>query len=76
MRPLESRSEAAPALVEPFSAPNYAQPIGRDAQLDTLRQRLDAARGGQRQIVFITGEAGMGKTSLVQGFLSGLVEAR
>ncbi len=33
-----------------------------------LEQALDKALNGQRQIVFITGEAGIGKTTLVDVF--------
>jgi DNA-binding winged helix-turn-helix (wHTH) protein/tetratricopeptide (TPR) repeat protein len=40
--------------------------VGRAAALDTLDQALQIARTGQRQTVFITGEAGIGKTTLLQ----------
>jgi DNA-binding winged helix-turn-helix (wHTH) protein/tetratricopeptide (TPR) repeat protein len=39
--------------------------VGRERQLADLRDRLRLASGGQRQIVFITGEPGIGKTALV-----------
>jgi DNA-binding winged helix-turn-helix (wHTH) protein/tetratricopeptide (TPR) repeat protein len=46
--------------------------VGRDAALAHLDEALGAARGGRRQIVFVTGEAGIGKTTLVDTFLDGL----
>jgi predicted ATPase len=46
-------------------------PFGRDAELATLRDALARARAGDRRAVFVSGEAGIGKTTLVQAFLSG-----
>jgi hypothetical protein len=43
--------------------------VQRDSELAALAGALDRARAGQRQIVFVTGEAGIGKTSLVDRFL-------
>src|SRR5215467_4493827 len=42
--------------------------VGRDDALDDLRDSLQRALGGQRQIVFVTGEAGIGKTTLLDAF--------
>lgn len=42
--------------------------VGRDAALAELEQALAKATAGQRQIVFVTGEAGIGKTTLVDTF--------
>lgn len=42
--------------------------VGRDAELSLLGERFDKARSGKRQLVFVTGEAGIGKTSLVDEF--------
>src|SRR5204863_206467 len=42
--------------------------VGRDAVLAELSARLDAAVAGRRQVIFVTGEAGIGKTSLVDTF--------
>ncbi len=44
--------------------------VGRDAELHRLGELLEAAARGDRQIAFVTGEAGIGKTSLVELFLS------
>ena len=43
--------------------------VGRDPALARLRALLAQVRGGERQVVFVTGEAGIGKTSLVEVFL-------
>ncbi|CAL76919.1 Conserved hypothetical protein: putative Transcriptional regulatory protein [Bradyrhizobium sp. ORS 278] len=40
--------------------------VGRDAALQTLQLAMQKADEGQRQVVFITGEAGIGKTTLLQ----------
>ncbi len=50
------------------------QAVGREGELRKLERHLEAARGGSRQLVLITGEAGLGKTTLVEKFLRGLEE--
>ena len=42
--------------------------VGRDRALSELETCLNRAMGGLRQIVFITGEAGIGKSALVDEF--------
>jgi DNA-binding winged helix-turn-helix (wHTH) protein/tetratricopeptide (TPR) repeat protein len=42
--------------------------VGRGRALNELEGCLNRAMGGQRQIVFVTGEAGIGKTALVDEF--------
>jgi len=42
--------------------------VGRDTALTELDSRLEKAVRGQRQVVFVTGEAGIGKTTLVDVF--------
>jgi DNA-binding winged helix-turn-helix (wHTH) protein len=49
--------------------------VGRETYLDHLHRLLGSARSGHRQVVFITGEAGIGKTSLLHEFLRGLEDA-
>jgi hypothetical protein len=46
--------------------------VGRDAELDVLRAALERARSGRRQVCFVTGEPGIGKSTLVRTFLAGL----
>lgn len=43
--------------------------VGRERELRELRACLDRAMGGERQIVFVTGEPGIGKTAVVEAFL-------
>src|SRR5215831_8519929 len=42
--------------------------VGRDAALAQLHSHFETARSGQRQVIFVTGEAGIGKTTLVDMF--------
>ncbi len=67
------RSESSSSIPRP-SASN-TQPsilVGRDSELARMREWLDKALKGTRQIVFVTGEAGIGKTTLVEAFLAGI----
>ncbi|WP_026609087.1 ATP-binding protein [Methylocaldum szegediense] len=57
--------------------------VGRRSELAWLEARFERACQGERQIVFFTGEAGIGKTTLIDMFLStvkhphlGLLRAR
>lgn len=43
--------------------------VGREAQLTQLHRYLEKALDGERQIVFVTGEPGIGKTTLIEAFL-------
>jgi AAA ATPase domain/Transcriptional regulatory protein, C terminal len=51
------------------SALNTVAVVGREAELTHLHHWLLRARDGTRQIVFITGEAGLGKTTIVDTFV-------
>jgi DNA-binding winged helix-turn-helix (wHTH) protein len=53
--------QAGDAGVRPF--------VGREAELRSLGDRFDLACSGARQMVFLTGPAGVGKTRLVETFL-------
>lgn len=44
--------------------------VGRERELAELTAALDTALGGTRQIVFVAGEPGIGKTTLVDAFLA------
>ncbi len=52
---------------EPFIARTPA--VGRDAELGKLARWLDRASGGHRAVVLISGDAGVGKTTLTRAFL-------
>ena len=56
--------EKAPERM-PTPEPRWAQPLAdREQEMRTLRARLDAALRAEGSLVFITGEAGIGKTRL------------
>ena len=64
-----ARVGAAPVEIPAsVTLPRGAYLVGRDTVLADLRQSLRTAGTGWRQIVFITGEAGIGKTALVEEF--------
>src|ERR1700739_1489853 len=44
--------------------------VGRDAELALLHAQFDRARKAERPTVFLTGEAGIGKTALIDCFCS------
>jgi DNA-binding winged helix-turn-helix (wHTH) protein/predicted ATPase len=69
--PIRSGEPAPPARARP--APDTARRlppnvVGRGAELAELERRLAEADAGARQIVFVTGEPGIGKTTLVDAF--------
>ena len=51
-----------------FGADTLGIMVGRETALAELDSRLEKAVRGQRQVVFVTGEAGIGKTTLVDVF--------
>jgi DNA-binding CsgD family transcriptional regulator len=51
-------------MVMPTALPS--QLVGRVAELDAAREALSSARSGQGKLVFVHGEAGIGKTRLCQ----------
>jgi class 3 adenylate cyclase/predicted ATPase len=57
----ESRFEAA-------SARGLTPLIGREAELGLLRQRWQQAKAGEGQVFLLVGEAGIGKSRLIQTF--------
>src|SRR5262249_1176182 len=46
--------------------------VGRDEALSKMRSSFEKIRQGERQIVFVTGEAGIGKTTLVDAFVQNI----
>jgi len=48
---------------------NPPEVLGREAELAEMHAWLEHALAGERQTVFVTGEPGIGKTTLVQAFL-------
>jgi predicted ATPase len=59
-----------PACLSPqSSAFSPVAPVGREVEMAYLHERLEQALSGARQVVFVTGEAGLGKTTLVDAFV-------
>ena len=52
---------------QPSPAPSLL--VGRAAEMGLLHRSFEQARKGERQILFVTGEAGIGKTTLVDAWL-------
>jgi predicted ATPase/DNA-binding winged helix-turn-helix (wHTH) protein len=50
--------------------PMGANLVGRGGEMDVLRQVFEAALGQRRQMVFVAGEPGIGKTALTDAFLA------
>lgn len=61
----------APVSTAALAAPDAAGAclVGREADIDRLERALAAADAGHRQVVFVSGEAGIGKTALVEAFV-------
>ena len=68
-------ASARPPLAEPpplSRAARYRGPahlVGREPVLDHLQTWFEAAWRGSRQVVFVVGEPGIGKTAVVDAFL-------
>jgi DNA-binding SARP family transcriptional activator/predicted ATPase len=70
---------ASPPVLAPPAPPSEASPlplageasgpVGREPELDQLHHLFDQALSGKRQVVLVTGEPGLGKTSLVELFV-------
>src|SRR5688572_9701628 len=62
--------------VAPIKLPRAALPkrmiVGRDADLARLRTAFDRASEGHRQVWFVSGDPGIGKTTLVDTFVDEL----
>src|SRR5262245_24616008 len=56
-------------------APSQPMLVGRDAEIARLHALFAAAAGGERRLVFVTGEAGIGKTTLIEAFTAQLGHA-
>ncbi|MFO1351392.1 MAG: AAA family ATPase [Gammaproteobacteria bacterium] len=63
----------APALAQacaPHDTPAPAPLVGREAELARLDGVLQQALAGARQLLFVSGEPGIGKTALIDAFLT------
>jgi predicted ATPase/DNA-binding winged helix-turn-helix (wHTH) protein len=62
---------AEETLYKPVDADSYAPHLfDREDEWRQLQAWYEKARNGERQIIFISGEAGIGKTALTEAFLS------
>jgi len=64
--------ETANQLFAPTLQPPTPILVGRDTELAQLHNLFSKALHGERQMVFVTGEPGIGKTTLVEAFLLGI----
>ena len=73
----KTTSAAAELAPEPQLPRRESAPIvvGREVELARLQNRLEQAVDGCRQVVFVAGEAGIGKTALIRTFLDSIVKA-
>jgi predicted ATPase len=69
-----SETAASGSLIRVADSPLAV--VGRDKALSRMRGWLEKMLGGERQIVFVTGEAGIGKTALVDTFARSLTADR
>ena len=65
----EGRAAVSIDAPEPTLEAETSTLVGRDAELARLWALFRQASGGERQVVFVEGEAGIGKSTLVEAFL-------
>src|SRR5207249_9929434 len=72
-----SRFKVQGSTSEPVPSPQHPTPnlVGREAELGQLHRWLEKALAGERQLVFVTGEPGIGKTTVVEAFLQSLASS-
>jgi len=66
---VEVESAARPAATDDQQLSGSPRLVGRDRDLKALHRSLQTALAGRRQVVLIAGEAGIGKTALLNAFL-------
>ncbi len=64
----------APSQSQTIQADKLYRLVGREAELSQLRTWFDVSCQGARQIGFISGEPGIGKTALVETFIVSIAE--
>ena len=74
--PVRAWAALRPALVESrfeaFHATGLTQLVGREEELELLLRRWSKAKGGQGQVVLLSGEPGIGKSRLTAALLERL----
>jgi DNA-binding winged helix-turn-helix (wHTH) protein/tetratricopeptide (TPR) repeat protein len=61
---------------EDTSSNLQTSPVGRHSELARLEDHLEKALQGRRQVVWVTGEAGIGKTTLLDAFQQRVADRR
>jgi DNA-binding winged helix-turn-helix (wHTH) protein/predicted ATPase len=75
--PARDQEIRSTAVSDSLRTPDFAQGVvGRDEALSRMRGWVEKTLRGERQIVFVTGEAGIGKTALVDTFARSIAAAR
>lgn len=69
-------ASAISATPAPVPLPHTAILVGRAVELGQLQQCWARAQRGERQVVFLTGEAGIGKTALMDAFAAQVTARR
>jgi DNA-binding winged helix-turn-helix (wHTH) protein/predicted ATPase len=78
-QPLAGDRQMNPSPLSGLAPPTAAlssRIVGRDAALSHLYKGLEKTLAGERQVIFVTGEAGIGKTTLIDTFGRGIAEAQ
>ncbi|WP_263357659.1 AAA family ATPase [Acidicapsa ligni] len=65
---IASVQEETPKPVH-FAMASHQILVGRDAELSAIEDRFEAVLQGKRQLIFITGEPGIGKTTICLGLV-------
>ncbi len=68
--PIATVPRDLPPLVAPATRLSSRSCVGREAELTQLQQGYTTALQGIPQVIFLTGEAGIGKTTLVETFVA------
>src|SRR5215472_15883703 len=74
--PEDMTAESPPPPFEPALSPQVGPLVGRDQDLARLGVLFARASAGRRQVVFIEGEPGIGKSVLVEAFLHAVRASR
>src|SRR5207247_7702494 len=74
--PVQSLESRVQSLHSAFRNPHSAfTVVGREVEVGHLHRWLEKALAGERQLVFVTGEPGIGKTTVVEAFLQRLASS-
>jgi DNA-binding winged helix-turn-helix (wHTH) protein len=68
-KPLEARGVESSPSASPSMPLGLSRLLGRESDLKTLHTLFAKVGEGERQVVFITGEPGIGKSTLINHFL-------